>query len=161
MMIEYSVLFVCTGNTCRSPMAEGIAKRVLAEVKRVPIDQLESAGVRVRSAGAMTHGGSPASVEAVAAMKQVGIDIADHTSSALTEDLIQDADAIYTMTQGHRQAVLMLSPNAAEKTHRLDPSADVIDPIGAPLEVYKQTADMIRQAILARVAERYGDAAQG
>jgi len=52
--IEYSVLFVCTGNTCRSPMAEGIAKRVLAERKRVPIDQLESAGVRVRSAGTTT-----------------------------------------------------------------------------------------------------------
>lgn len=140
-------------------MAEGIARRVLAEIKRVPIDQLESAGVRVRSAGAMASGNSPATPEAVEAMKQVGIDLSGHTSRALTQDMIQDADAIYTMTDGHRQAVLTLSPLAKEKTHRLDPSADIIDPIGGPLEVYQQTADMIRRAIVARVAERYGDAA--
>lgn len=160
-MIEYSVLFVCTGNTCRSPMAEGIAKRLLAELKRVPVDQLESAGVRVRSAGVMSNGGSLASAEAVEAMKQVGIDISAHQSRALTEDLIQDADAVYTLTEGHRQAVMMLSPSAAEKTHRLDPSQDVIDPIGAPLDIYRQTADMIHQAIERRIGERYGDAAKG
>ena len=159
-MIEYSVLFVCTGNTCRSPMAEGIAKRLLAEMKRVPIDQLEAAGVRVRSAGTMTGGGSAASPEAVEAMKQVGIDINQHTSSALTEDLIQDADAIYTMTDSHRQGVLMLSPSAAEKTQRLDPATDVMDPIGGPLELYKQTAEMIRKGVESRIVERYGDAAK-
>ncbi len=159
-MIEYSLLLVCTGNTCRSPMAEGVAKRMLAELKRVPIDQLEAAGVRVRSAGVMSGGGSPASAEAVEAMQQIGIDIADHQSSALTEDLIQDADAVYTMTEGHRQAVLMLSPNASAKTQRLDPEGDIIDPIGAPLEVYRQTAEMIRRALEQRITERYGDAAK-
>lgn len=159
-MIEYSVLFVCTGNTCRSPMAEGIAKRMLAEMKRVPVDQLEKAGVRVRSAGVATGGGSPASPEAVDSMKQIGVDIADHASTRLTADLIQDADAVYTMTDGHRQAVLMLSPSAAEKTKRLDSSQDIIDPIGGPLGVYKQTADMIRKALEHRIAERYGDATQ-
>ena len=77
----------------------------------------------------------------------------------LSEDLIQDADAIYTMTDSHRQAVLMLSPSAAEKTQRLDPEGDIIDPFGAPLDIYTQTTEMIRQALMKRIAERYGDAA--
>lgn len=140
-------------------MAEGIAKRMLAEIKHVPIDQLESAGVRVRSAGVAAGGGRPASLEAIDAMRQIGIDLAGHRSTQLTEDLIQDADAIYTMTEGHRQAVLMLSPSAAGKTTRLDPDRDIIDPIGAPLSVYKQTADMIRQALTPRLADRFGDRA--
>lgn len=138
-------------------MAEALAKHALAQLKGVPVEQLEEAGVRVRSAGAMTGGGSPASPQAVEAMNKIGVDLAGHTSSALTADLIQDADVIYTMTDNHRQAVLMHSPAAADKTHRLDPAGDIIDPFGAPVEVYIQTADMIREALAQRLAERYGD----
>lgn len=158
--IEYSVLFVCTGNTCRSPMADGLAKKLLSRMKGVGVDELEQAGVRVRSAGTMTGGGSPASAESVQVMSDSGVDLSGHQSTALTEDLIQDADAVYTMTESHRQAVLMLSPSAAEKTHRLDASADIIDPIGYPLDVYRQTAQMIEAALRVRLAERYGDAVQ-
>lgn len=138
-------------------MAEGLAKQLLAEVKGVAIDQLEEAGVRVKSAGVMTGGGSPASAQAVEAMSQVGVDLNGHASSPLTEDLIQDADVVYTMTDSHRQAVLMHSPSAAEKTHRLDPGSDIIDPFGAPVQVYVQTAEMIRDALAQRLTERYGD----
>lgn len=159
-MIEYSVLFVCTGNTCRSPMAEGLAKHALAQLKGVSIEQLEEAGIRVKSAGVMTGGGSPPSGQAVEAMGQIGIDITAHASSALTADLIQDADVIYTMTDSHRQAVLMHSPAAADKTQRLDPEGDIIDPFGAPVEVYVQTAEMIREALAQRMAQRYGDSIQ-
>lgn len=159
-MIEYSVLFVCTGNTCRSPMAEGLAKQMLAQLKGVQVDQLEEAGIRIRSAGVMTGGGSPASAQAIDAMGRVGVDLSGHASSALTADLIQDADVIYTMTDSHRQAVLVHSPAASEKTQSLDPAGDIVDPFGAPVEVYIQTAEMIRDALAQRLAERYGDKAK-
>ena len=155
-MIEYSVLFVCTGNTCRSPMAAGLARQLLAEMKGVSVERLEEAGVRVRSAGVMVGASSPASHQAVEAMRQMGVDLSRHISTPLTEDLIQDADAIYTMTDSHRQAVLIHSPAAAGKTHRLDHADDIMDPYGAPLGVYVQTAEAIRGALLKRLAERYG-----
>ena len=138
-------------------MAEALAKHALAAMKGVPVEQLEEAGVRVRSAGVMTGGGSQATAQAVEAMSLVGVDLKQHTSTALTEDLIQDADAIYTMTDSHRQAVLMHSPSSAGKTHRLDPAGDIIDPFGSPVAVYIQTAEMIREALAQRLAERYGD----
>ncbi|MEO0475893.1 MAG: low molecular weight protein arginine phosphatase [Planctomycetota bacterium] len=160
-MIEYSVLFVCTGNTCRSPMAEGMAKQMLAQLKGVEIDQLEEAGIRVRSAGVATGVGSPASAQAVDAMRSVGIDLTSHASTALTEDLIQDADAVYTMTDSHRQAILFHSPSAADKTQPLDPRGDITDPFGAPVDIYVQTAEMIREALSQRLSERYSDIAKG
>ena len=156
-MIEYSVLFVCTGNTCRSPMAEGLAKQILAEIKGVPVDQLEAAGVRVRSAGVSTSGGSPATPEAVEAMRQAGVDISGHRSRMLNDDLIQDADVIYTMTASHRNAVLIFDPKASGKTRRLLDEQDVADPIGGPQSLYLRTAEMLRDGLKQRIAERYGD----
>jgi protein-tyrosine phosphatase len=140
-------------------MAAALARRVLADLKGVTPDGLSAAGVRVRSAGVSAVQGGPATPEAAAAVKPLGGDLSSHASQPVTEALIQDADVIYTMTEAHRRAVLAYSPGAAAKTHRLDPERDVSDPIGMSQGVYDQTARMIHDAVRARVAERYPDAA--
>lgn len=155
-MIEYSVLFVCTGNTCRSPMAAALARSVLGDRKGVDPEELLAAGVRVRSAGVSALPGGAATPEAAEAVRALGADLSAHASQPVTADMIQDADVIYTMTDAHRRAVLTLNPGASGKTIRLDPERDISDPIGMSQAVYAQSAAMIHDAVLRRVAERYG-----
>jgi len=152
-LVRLTILMVCTGNTCRSPMAELIARHLIASRLGVAEGGLADMGVSVISAGVYASSGMPASAEAVAVMRSMGLDLSSHRSTTLTGQLINEADVIYCMTAGHREAVLSLAPGAADKTHRLDPGADVPDPIGADESVYRQTADMIRGAIVRRLEE--------
>ncbi len=152
-LVRYTLLMVCTGNTCRSPMAEGLGRQLVAERLGVSPEALKDAGVVVRSAGAHAFGGSPASPEAVRAMATMDIDIRGHQATTLTRELIDEADVIYCLTDGHRQAVLSMSAGASDKTHRLDPTADVMDPIGMDDSVYQATAEAIRKGLVDRLKE--------
>ena len=152
-LMRYTVMMVCTGNTCRSPMAEGIARQMIAtQLDMVPKD-LGSAGIEIVSAGAFASSGAPVSAEAVRAVANEGVDISGHRSSALTRELVDSADVIYCMTDSHREAVLSLVPSAAGKTHRLDPQADLPDPFGADDAVYRATAEAIRRGLAGRLKE--------
>lgn len=145
--LEERILFVCTGNTCRSPMAEAIARHMVGSRPEGPIRTIvESAGTG--------GGGSGATREAVDAMRRRGLDISRHVSRALTREMIERADVIYTMTTRHAGAVEAMSPAARGKTRVLDPEGrDVEDPIGQPESEYERVASTLERLIRRRLDE--------
>ena len=146
------VLFVCTGNTCRSPMAEAIFRRLAAERLGCPPEEIEQHGVVVTSAGLAAWAGGPASAGAVEAAGELGGDLRGHESQPLTESLVQQADLILTMTASHRAALLAQFPEAGGRVVMLSPDRrDVIDPIGGSLETYRSCALQIQAHLQERI----------
>ncbi|MBN1556126.1 MAG: threonylcarbamoyl-AMP synthase [Phycisphaerae bacterium] len=145
--------FICTGNTCRSPMAAGLAKKILAEQLDCDVKDLKTKGLEVVSAGIFAANGLSASPEAVQAVKQRGGDISHHKSRKLTADLIKSCDLLFCMTASHRDGARSLAGDAATKICLLDNEAEVPDPIGGGMDVYERTAEHIEHAIRTRIQE--------
>jgi glycine hydroxymethyltransferase len=156
-----TVLFVCTGNVCRSPMAEGIFRRVVQG----------RGAYRVASAGLGAMDGQPPSAHAVEAVRELGIDISNLRSRMLTPELVQQADYIFGMTHNHVDTVMLLYPQAAEKTFLLREfdetldtfEKDISDPIGGSYDIYLNCRDQIEQGIasLLRFVEQTDGGAGG
>lgn len=148
-----TILFVCSGNTCRSPMASAVARVIVARQLGVRPDELDKADVQILSAGTFAMPGMKASPQAVEAAAILGGDLGSHRSRTLTPELVNQADVIFTMGQSHAQTVWALSPPPATRILPLDPDGDVEDPIGGDLSLYLSLARQFEQLIPRRLDE--------
>lgn len=141
-----TLLFVCSGNTCRSVMAEGLFTKLWSDSGEKEKTAL------VSSAGMETVGGLPASGEALQVLRDVGVDLVHHRSRMITVSLVEEADYIFTMTGRQKEILLERFPESCEKVWLLSDFAglgikDIPDPFGRSLEQYRSTAKEIETAI--------------
>lgn len=147
------ILFVCTGNTCRSPLAEYLCKKYIAEKLDCGLDEVREKGYKVSSVGLYVMEGMPASREVVEICFQKGIDATGHRSSTVTAARVEESDIIFAMTRAHCRGILEMCPSAESKCMLLDASGDVADPIGGGIRIYNECSRSIEQAIGIRLCE--------
>ncbi|MBN1794888.1 MAG: low molecular weight protein arginine phosphatase [Candidatus Omnitrophica bacterium] len=161
-----TVLFVCTGNSCRSAMAKGLLEDLVSRRQDELREKVPGVQVVVRSAGVMALPGFAASAGAIEAMRETGIDISFHLTQPLTNEMIDEADLILVMEERHLEEIINRRPGARDKAFLLKiyglheeeggklADRDVADPIGKPLEGYQCSLAEIREYV-ERVFEKF------
>ncbi len=143
--VRCSVLFVCTGNTCRSPLAEALCKRLLADRLGCEPEQLASRGFVVRSAGVAAFPGDAPSEQSVIVAKEYGADLEAHRSQPVNPELLIEATHVLAMTSTHAALLAMRFAGVGPIPELLcGPGVDLDDPIGGDLDVYRACAETIR-----------------
>jgi protein-tyrosine phosphatase len=142
------IVFVCTGNTCRSPLAEVLCKKLLAERLGCTPAELSDRGFLVLSAGIAAMMGGAAAADAVEIARELGADLSNHRTRPLSAELAYQADCLVVMTQAHLAALTSIYPELESRSRLLDPEGqDVPDPIGSEQAVYRECAGTIARLL--------------
>lgn len=152
-MSTINITFICTGNTCRSPMAEWFCRKYLSEKLGCDIDGVELLGYKVQSAGVMAMAQLPASKEVIEIFENKGIDVSCHLSRQADTVLLEKSDFVFVMNGRHRDIVIAMCPGAEDKCLLLDDDGDVPDPIGQGMRIYNACAEHIEKAVKERLCE--------
>lgn len=155
-LLHQTLLFVCSGNTCRSPIAASLARRMLAQRLGCGVGDLRKHGFEVLSAGLHASEGQRASPEAIEAAKEHGADISRHRTRKLTAELINASDMIFCMEDFQIAEVRRLAASTAGKVQRLEELGEIPDPVGAGSDAYRKTAERIEAALAAQLDKELG-----
>ena len=154
-----NVLFVCSGNTCRSPLAAALAGRESARIGLAAT--MESAGVQATD-------DAPASEGSIQVAAEIGLDLRPHRARLLTRPMVLEADAVFVMDERQQAFMRVLAPEAQERVHLLREYAtsgadrrNVVDPFGGDLAAYRRTRDELEDLVRRSLERWAGEAARG
>lgn len=148
-----TTLFVCSANMCRSPVAEALARKVVADKLGVSPDKIEDNGIRIMSAGIKAPISYPAPPKVCQLAREIfGLSLDSHRTKSLDADMIRVSDVIFTMENAQRQALRALYPERSSDIMTLDPSGhDVADPFGKSADIYRDSFKHIESLVKARL----------